>query len=382
LKTHILFLVSFIKLDYWLRNSILKIFERIFFSHNKLFDAQKILIFRTGSLGDSICALPAINIVRKNFPNAKIDVLTNSGSENLVSLKHLIKKSIVNNIIDYLGIPQKQLSVMLKQANYELFIEFPQSHQTLLRLLRNILWVRIIGIKKAFGWEIAATRLFPAIQDKHILFKNERDRLVDILKLKGFNIFSYEYPLNINDNTVRKVKELLDHSSINEKEKNVAFVIGAKRQQNRWPIQYFNEVKEYLVSNGLNILLIGDKYDFEITKNFTGRNIYNYCDQLEPLETAELLKNCKFTISNDTGPMHLSYAVGTPVIAIFSSRDYKRKWYPPEGKNFVLRNENIYCTDCFMNVCTGEKCLVKIKPENVINLIKTSLLPLKNIPTY
>jgi heptosyltransferase-3 len=44
------------------------------------------------------------------------------------------------------------------------------------------------------------------------------------------------------------------------------------------------------------------------------------------------------TISNDTGPMHLSYAVGTPVIALFSSRDFPGIWYPPQdGYNVVIR---------------------------------------------
>lgn len=65
-------------LQYALFNSILDFNKAILFGNKKKIEANKILIFRTGSLGDSVCALPAINSIRRNYPDAKIDILTNA----------------------------------------------------------------------------------------------------------------------------------------------------------------------------------------------------------------------------------------------------------------------------------------------------------------
>ncbi len=369
--------LSVVRVDYWLRNSILKLFSNLLFNNSNLTDINKVIIFRTGSMGDSICALPAINVVRKNYPNSQIDILTNAGASNLVSIKHLINKNLINNIIDYLDIPKSRLTQLIRKNKYDLFIELPQDQQSLTRQLRNIIWVKMLGIKKAFGWEVAATRVFPIIQAKYIKFENERDRLVNILRRNNFKNFEYEYPLNIDQNTREKIKEILIQQNLIDISKNISFVVGAKRPQNRWPIEYFKEVIKYVIERKYNAILIGDNADRELTKEMIGNRIFNFCGEFEPLETAELMKNCKIVVSNDTGPMHLSYSVGTPVIALFSKRDYANKWFPPLA-NFVQRPEGDLCVQC-LNECKFDNfCLKQISPSAVIELLKKSLMSNRN----
>jgi ADP-heptose:LPS heptosyltransferase len=83
------------------------------------------------------------------------------------------------------------------------------------------------------------------------------------------------------------------------------------------------------------------------------------------------MKYCKLVISNDTGPMHLAYAVGTPLIAIFSSRDYAGKWFPPENeKNIVFRNNDVYCANCFNEELNQNMCFKNINSNIVIEKLK------------
>ena len=66
--------------------------------------------------------------------------------------------------------------------------------------------------------------------------------------------------------------------------------------------------------------------------------------------------------------MHLSYAIGTPTIAIFSSRGYPVKWYP-SCSEFVLRKQNYLCVKCY-NVCKDNNiCLREITPAQVLEKI-------------
>ena len=355
---------------YWIQNLILKFLQILLFKKINLSEINKILVFRTGSLGDSVCALPAISSVRKNFPDSKIDILTNAGADNLVSLGALIDRTIVNEIINYYGLSKTELFKKLKAKKYDVFIQLPQYDANLVRQVRDIFIAKTLGVKFAFGWQIASTWFLAKHQARLITFVNERDRLLNILEKNGLKSYGLVYPLGFNEEITNKVESLIEDKRLKEKDKNVGMVVGAKRPQNRWPIEYFKEVTKYLLDHGKNILLFGGEEDKELAKQIEGENVFNFCGKLTPLETAETMKYCKLVISNDTGPMHLSYAVNTPVIAIFSGRDYANKWYPL-NTDLTLRASNILCTDC-LNECKNElSCLKQLKPDYILNQVSS-----------
>lgn len=83
-----------ITIHYVFINTTLKLLKWIVFgNNNKTKNTKKIIIFCIWSLGDNICALPSIYSIRKNFLVAQIDISTNAGAENFVSLGALIGKS-------------------------------------------------------------------------------------------------------------------------------------------------------------------------------------------------------------------------------------------------------------------------------------------------
>src|SRR3990167_9731516 len=159
-------LLKVINLNYSIQNGILLFFQNLLFSNRNIHNSKRILIFRTGSIGDSVCALPAFAAVRKNFPDAKIDILTNPGGQDLISLETLIDKNVVNDIINYLDIDYISLYKKLKSEHYDLFIEFPQSPTDLFREIKFIFFFKTLWIKKGFGWEIGTLKFFVKHQEK------------------------------------------------------------------------------------------------------------------------------------------------------------------------------------------------------------------------
>jgi ADP-heptose:LPS heptosyltransferase len=126
---------------------------------------SKILIFRTGSLGDSICALPAIAQIKKQYPEAKLDILTNAGASNLVSIQKLLHENVYNEIIDYYGSSVPELTKQVKNNCYDLIIELPQYDVSFFRLVRNMIFFRLkTGIKKGFGWQLDNIKWFKKAQ--------------------------------------------------------------------------------------------------------------------------------------------------------------------------------------------------------------------------
>jgi len=366
-------ILKFIIADYKFRNKIISVFKHLVFGRLSKEKIKNILIFRTGSLGDSICALPSIEFIRKCFTGSEIDILTTSGGHSLVSMDNLIRRDRFRKVIDYTGQSKRELMKLLKFNNYDLVIELPQAHVSLFTELRNMFAFSRADITYGEGWQISTIKYFRKFQEKHFLFENETKRLLSIISAfgDGDNRLNNEYYFNITPEVKKAVIDILDENSLLDCT-FIALAVGAKRLQNRWPLKYFNEIANYLIQSGFKVIIVGTEDERSLGEQLKQPDVFNLCGKFNPLESAYLLSLCKFTISNDSGPMHLSYAVGTPVISIFSSRDFPGKWYPPmTNNNVVLRNINVPCTMCLSestgkNICNNNICMQGIMPGDII----------------
>ena len=360
------------------KNTIIDIFINLFFKKNK--SPKKILIFRIGSIGDGICAIPAIMNIKANFPNSHIDLLTSTGKvKGLVSLENLLSPQYYDSIINYDDKSWFDLTHILISNRYNLVIHLTQQGTGLFKSLRDIFYFKfIIRVKSAFGWGVSTINIFKKTQNKFVVFDSERTRLNKILVHQyGLTLFTnhkFSFPITQNDKIF--IEELFLETIKEKKLSHIAIVVGANRSSNRWPILYFREViKEF--SSSYNIIIIGGKEDNLLANSIIDLpNTYSFCGKTTPIQSGLVLQKCLLTISNDTGPMHLSYAFGTPVVAIFSNRDYPYLWYPPNNNfNFVHRSKNIKCAICLSEVCFNNNlCMTNIKPKEVIesvyNLLK------------
>ncbi len=358
-----------IKFYYSFGQFLIKLLSSILFSKKESY--QKIIVFRTGSIGDTICAMPALNCILNNFPEAQIDLLINAG-ENKVSPATILDLDKFHETIDYSGFSKMGLIQFLKKKDYDLFIELPQYDSPLSTLLRNMLVIKLAGIKSGFGWSFDQHFVFRKKQEREHPFVNERDRLLNILKRNGLDCqIENEYlfkPIASNEEK--------SPSEIDRSKKPIALVIGSNREKNKWPIEKFVELAAYFTKKGHQILLIGGNKEKSYSTHFNQLDgIVDLIGRLSLIELRGLLKTVSLTISNDTGPMHISYSVGTPTIALFSSRDFPGKWYPPENeKNVVFRSANIPCSICIGKSCEKNICMDKIATQEVIKAANNLLI--------
>jgi ADP-heptose:LPS heptosyltransferase len=351
--------LHWVKFLYALKNRVIDAFR--FFLFRKPNTPSKVLLFRTGSIGDNICAMPAIVAVRKKFPNAQLHILTNAGATNLVSLQNLLHEDYYDKVIDYFGYRPKELFNLIKKEKYDLIVELPQDQAQLIPQLRNMFFFRLAGIRSGFGWQVNTIYSFRQVQEREAKFISERTRLLNLLAANNIIGDETSYPLKINEADRKTVESLLKDVPA----RFVAVVPGAKRSQNRYPLERFKTLTSWLVGKGYSVLIVGGPEDRERGQELSGiPGAYDFTGKLTPAQSAHLLSHCFLTISNDTGPMHLSYAVGTPVIGLFSSRDFQEKWFPPEG-NIALRNYNVHCSLCFSETCADNICMQGIPIDEV-----------------
>ena len=365
------------KADFFLKNALLSFFSKILFpGADSIAMKRKIIVFRTGSLGDTICAMPSIESIKGNFPTADIDMLTESGGQNLVSVKNLLNEETINEFIFYKEYSLKELIQKLRIQKYDLFIFLPQAHAPFKSIIRNLIFAKLIRVRSVIGFQICVTRLFPKIQAKYRTIPNVRDFLLSLLEKENIptNAFRNTYNFHITKNDKEYVESIFLNHGINNNENLIAITIGAKRPQHRWPVEYFDNVIEFLLNESYKCIIIGGPEDRSLVNSLVNNEkVVDLTGKLSPVQSGLAISNCRLCITNDTGPMHLSYAFGTRTIAIFSSRDYPNLWYPPAELSYVFRNNDIHCSECFTETCSDNQCMKQILPNQVIERLKIEL---------
>jgi heptosyltransferase-2 len=88
-------------------------------------------------------------------------------------------------------------------------------------------------------------------------------------------------------------------------------------------------------------------------------------------ELCALLKLCRVLLTNDTGPMHVAAAVGTPVVAIFGSTspELTGPGLPGDSPHHLLKS-HAPCAPCFRRVCPIDlRCMTGISVERVVDAV-------------
>jgi heptosyltransferase-3 len=364
---------SLLLFHYWLLNQIIELVKGTIYPSKNLHNPSRILVVRKGNLGDIICSVEAFEAIKNNYPNASIDIITTTGKLSLLGVYNVLPDGYFNDLISYNDYNWFKLFKRIKSKSYDLVIELPPDVDTLFNQLRNMIFYRLSGINNGFGWGISRTNFLHKQQVRLLEFDNEQTRLKNILEKQEIEVSPEKVKaLLFSDQDKKDAIVLMGKMPV--KSNTVAICIGAKLDKKKWPIEYFEAVINDLQQEGMQIIAIGDKQDEQEISGLNNSNIINLCGKLTVRQSAAVLSLCSFTICNDSGPMHLSYSVGTPVIAVFSSRNYNGKWFPTnDGINRVFYNKTINCAGCMNNACASNECMKSVLPVDVITAMNAFL---------
>ena len=257
---------------------------------------MRILIVKPSSLGDVIHALPTVNLIRQKFPEAHIAWLINSELSSL--LKHC---PVINDRIEFHRRDSGTWWPMLRrlrQERFDLVVD-------LQGLLRSGFFTFATGAARRVGLSDA--------REGARVFYNEvvnvpRIHAIDRYLLAAQHLGCPEglvvFSLGVGD---RKRDGLIALNPL------------ARWETKVWGDENFSALLERLPVE--RVVLIGSARERDRIESINRGRARNLADQLDLFALAELYRQCAVVISNDTGPMHLAAAVGTPVIALFGPTD-------------------------------------------------------------
>ena len=143
----------------------------------------------------------------------------------------------------------------------------------------------------------------------------------------------------------------------------------------RWPPESFGRLAAALRRSGLSCGIAIGPGEADLAhrvSNAAEAPLPILGEDLDPVELAAALSRARVVVSNDSGPMHLAAAVGTPVVALFGPTDPGRT--APAGAPFKILDRYVFCSPCFLKECPyGHECMKEIEPEDVLCAVEELL---------
>lgn len=170
------------------------------------------------------------------------------------------------------------------------------------------------------------------------------------------------------------LQEVLTGGQGHDPSARIVLHAGATKEYKRWPLTHFVALAKALVERGDRVFLIGaGRVDAGANRAImeqagdAAQGMVDLCDRLSLPELAGLLRQVDAVIGNDSGPMHLAGAVGTPGVVVFGPTD-TQLWHPLTGAVRMVENRQACDPRCRRRVCYRDyACLQGITPADVLD---------------
>lgn len=346
---------------------------------------ERILIFRTGSLGDTLVSVPALTALREHYSRSRLELLCDRqvGKAYVQARDILEGAKLVDDFLFYpvdssgLGKilkPSRMLCLIaqLRRRRYRKLIYLRQSRITSRQVARDLRFFRLAGIREIIGAE--GFEALPETHQGHHLprLPHEADMLLSRLLRSGVPIpepGNARWDLNLVDKEKRAVEDWLPKHRPDGKREWIAVGPGTKMPAKRWPVQRFEEVIAQLIEQeDIWPVVFGGPEEREVGLTLVSnwKRGYVAAGMLGIRPAMFALRRCKLFVGNDTGTMHMAAAVGVPCVAVFSSRDYPGKWEPYGAGHVVFRSQ-VDCEGCMLQECIHRRmeCILSISIAQV-----------------
>lgn len=125
---------------------------------------------------------------------------------------------------------------------------------------------------------------------------------------------------------------------------------GSNAPSRRWPAERFAALCQRLVSRGERVVVFGGPGEVELTRAVACERGLDLGGLTDLSTLAAGLASLRLLITNDSGPMHLAAAVGTPAISLWGAGN-PLVTGPRGPSQTIVRHPELPCVPCGLNVC-------------------------------
>jgi len=341
---------------------------------------RNLLVRGTNWIGDAVMTLPALTALRKSLPETKISLLVKPWVAPVFENNPNIDEIILYDDKHKGIIGKLKLSRMLNKKDFCSAILFQNAFDAALITF-------LAGIKNRFGYKrdgrgflLTSALPLPPNKDKtHQIYY-----YLNLVEQLGFKAGYSEPYIFLKTEERLHAREMLNHMRKPILAINPGATYGSAK---RWFPDRFAEIANWFISDtGGSAIIFGGKTEVDIADEIYKKVIpgFRTPDSLLSLagntslrELISLISECDVFVTNDSGPMHIAYAVRTPLIAIFGSTEPVLTGPPPavDGNNYIVIKPDLSCSPCFERSCKTNdlRCMYAITSDEVYYDIKKIL---------
>jgi ADP-heptose:LPS heptosyltransferase len=346
---------------------------------------RSILVYRLGSLGDTVMALPAFHAVRRRFPEARITLLTNRPvSSKAAAIEEVLGKGyFFNHVLDYpLGtrnpLQIARLLLRMRLQSIDTVVNLA-AYRSMNATQRDALFFKFSGARHLIGFDLEDRDKKPRLDPLTGECEWEASRIARrVSSLEEVDLSNpANWDLRLSDADYRAAEQLM--ASLPAENRQIAFCTGTKIPSKHWGCQNWEQLAEQLSGRfpGWTAIFLGTASEAAESDRcairWNGPSL-NLCGATSPRVSAAIFTKCQLFIGHDSGPMHLAASVGTPCVALFSARNIPRQWFPRgEGHRIIYHRTD--CAGCGLEVCGehAQKCMTTIKVDEVVAAVREVL---------
>jgi heptosyltransferase II len=334
---------------------------------------MKILVRGTNWVGDAVMQIPALRQLRAVFADAHITLCTRDWAKGIFADADFIDEILPINANESVFSQSKKL----REREFDLAVLFTNSFQT-------ALVAKFGKVKTRFGYANEGRSVLLTNSIKKPVWKNERHEIFYYLNLISevekhyFGIVSEQntrFDLQVSDKRKLSARKFLSENGVDLSKPIIVFCPGSTNSRaKRWQTESYAKLNDKIQPElNANVVLIGDKSELDVSLEVVEKSQVKPClltGKTTLAEATAILSVCGLLVANDTGPAHISAALGTKTVVIFGPTNPKTTH--PIGAEIVRKN--VDCSPCMLRDCPiDHRCMTQISADEIFEIVKAKL---------
>lgn len=331
---------------------------------------KRILVIRLDRLGDVVLSTPVLHALRQAYPNAFLAMMVRPACRELIEGHPALNEVLLyDKAGEHHGIrPTIRFARSLRRLAFDTAVILHPTHRS-----HWIPWLagipRRIGYDRKGAWLL--THRLPHRKPEGT--QHESCYTLELLAPLGIHVEGDVRPfIPVAPEAMQRVERLLAHEALDPTRPLVAIHPSASCPSKRWLPERFAQVADRLIQeHHVAVCLVAGEADADAARQVAAamrERAIILAGRLTVGELAALLTRCRLLVSNDSGPVHIAAAVGTPVVAIFGRNQpglSATRW-GPLGQGHIVLQKDVGCVTCLAQRCDiGFLCLSSLAADEV-----------------
>lgn len=316
-----------------------------------------------------------ISNLRQAFPEAQIDFLTEPPAKDVVEGNPDLNRVIVfdrkriQNLNFWTGLKENICFIKtLRKHNYDMVFDFFGNPRSA--------WLTFLsGSPKRIGYNWRGRQFaYNIVVKSRAAEVHEAEFHLDALTALGIPIVGQSLYFPISD-SAKKFASAFIEKDYPENSLIIGLNSSGGWPAKKWPLSYFAELADRLIQKlNAKILLIWGPGELDETKQLKRlmQNDALIIPETDLKQLGAMLEKCSLIVSNDSGPMHIAAAVGTPTVGIFGPT-HPDKQGPFGDRHEIVIKKGLPCLGCDKLNCETNECMRDLSVDEVWKVVMRCL---------